>query len=836
MKHLVTLFLLLVSVHLTAQVIFVKANASGLNNGSSWANAYTSLDLALSAAVPGQAIWVAAGTYKPGSPAPDNSFPLQSGVELYGGFAGTETQLSQRNPSLNVTILSGDIAGNDIAGNFNQNRSDNAPHVLIAFANTSTDKAVLDGFVIRGGQTLVGDTNPDLSRQGGGILAGTQLTVRNCRFTDNFGEFGAAFIALGASCDGLLLDNCVFEGNKSLEQGICLLFQLSSGGVNNCIFRKNVTNRGSLYPYETTGITIDSCLFESNDAGANFGAGMFSWQASWTMTNSIFRKNKAANAAGLYIDGNEGGDFATVDNCLFERDTATGFGGAGLYGWQATFAVKNTVFRDNFASVAAGMYLDGREFDSSISIDSCLFERNIASGYGATSIFHYRTNYTLSNSIFRENVAPSSGAAIYNSDSTLFSTTNCLFEAHTGAYAAAIANYGQGCIGTYSFCTFSNNTATQGGGAVSNGFQADVKYQNCTFTGNKASFGGSIFTQNEGTRLGIENCYFSENTTTGDGACIYVNPQIPTHIRNSTFTFNTGNFGGVLQAIGDSTLVIENTVFRDNFAATQGAALNLVNAKAVLTNCLFARNLNVGIGAGGAISLNAEDSLSSVVKAVNCTFADNNAPLGAGIAQWEAPLGDAKLSLLNCLFQNPEGENYSIEQGNPEVISLNGNQSSDASLQAYLSESKDAHNLATTFADPTNDDFRLTMGPAVDGGVAAGAPTTDLLGNPRIGLPDRGCYELGINSVKGLGFEVLSMQCSPNPAAEHTLLNLQNSRTGNLEITVWNQAGQRVATYLSTKSAPEFSFDLQVEGWPAGSYRVQCRMGVLLHEGAFVKI
>jgi len=836
MKQISTLFLLLVSCYLNAQTIFVKANASGSNNGSSWANAYTSLDVALGAAVPGQAIWVAAGTYKPSAPAPDNSFLLQSGVKLYGGFAGTETQLSQRNLTLNVTTLSGDIAGDDLAGNFDLNRTDNALHILIAFFNTSQAAAVVDGFIFRGGHTLIGDVNPILSREGGGILAGTKLTVRNCSFIHNFGELGAGLAAIGVGSDGILVDNCLFEANKATEQGVLLLLQTPTGEVNNCIFRKNLTNRGALYPSETTAIVIDSCLFESNNGAANFGAAMFSWQASWTMTNSIFRKNKSANAAGIYIDGRDGGDFVTVDNCLFERDTATAFGGGGIYGWQATVTIKNSVFRDNYAPNAAGMYFQGREFDSNLTIDSCLFERNIATDYGATSIYHNGTNYTLSNSIFRGNVAPSSGAALYNSDSTVFTITNCLFEDNTGAYASAVANYGIDCNGTFESCTFNSNEATQGGAAVSNGFEADVLYKNCAFTANEASFGGAIFTQNAGTRLRIDDCFFSENTTTGAGGCIYINPDIPTSIRNSEFTFNLADFGGVLQAIGDSLLIIENTVFRDNFATTQGAALNLNDTKAVLTNCLFARNLNIGAGAGGALSINASDSLFSNVTAINCTFADNDAALGAGIAQWEAPLGNGKLSLLNCLFQNPDGENYSIEEGEPEVISLNGNQSNDASLQTYLTASKDAHNLPTTFVDPTNNDFRLTMGPAVDGGVAEGAPTSDLLGSPHIGLPDRGCYELGINSVKNVGFQILSMQCSPNPASERTVLKLQNDKNGTAEIMVWNQAGQRVETYIVTKSSPEFSFPLELGAWPAGVYRVQCRMGTMLHEGSFVKI
>jgi len=830
MKQFATLFLLFFACSMHAQTIFVKANALGANNGTSWADAYISLDAALTVALPGQAIWVSAGTYKPAT-----SFLVQTGLSLYGGFSGTETALDQRNPLVNLTVLSGDLLGNDLAGNFTLNRTDNAQHIVTIFSNISTDPALIDGFVLRGGHTLTGNANPDLTRRGGGILAGAKATVRNCHFTDNYGESGAGMAAIGTASDGTVVDNCTFEANRATEQGVLMLRQTPTGSVNKCVFRNNLVNRGAFYPQETVNVTIDSCLFEGNNAGMNFGSAMFSWQASWTLTNSIFRKNKSANA-GIYIDNRDGGDVVTVDNCLFERDTATGFGGAGLYGWQATAVVKNCTFRDNYAPSAAAVYFNGREYDSQFSIDSCLFEGNIATDYGGTALYNNRTNYTLSNSIFRDNVAPSSAAAIYHGDTTIFYVTNCLFEANKGNYAAAVANYGIGCKGTFDGCTFQGNRANQGGGAVSNGFKADVAFKDCYFDGNEASFGGAIFTQNDTTRLQIDGCLFAGNNASGNGAAVYINQNIAASIRNSEFVYNTGDFGGAIQAIGDSLLTIENTIFRNNFAGSQGAALNFLQTKAVLTNCLFAKNINVGDGAGGAISINASDSLNSRVKMVNCTFADNEAVIGAGIAQWEAPAGDAQLTLLNCLFQNPNGENYSIEEGEPEVFSLNGNQSSDASLEADLLASKDVHNLTTTFFDPANDDYHLTMGPAVDGGVAEGAPVTDLSGSPRLGLPDRGCYELGINGVQNVGFQVLPMQCFPNPAAEKTMLKLQSERNGQAEILVWNQAGQRVQSFQVEKTSPEFEYSLVLEQWPSGTYRVQFRLGVLVYEGSFIKI
>ena len=86
-------------VKITATRLYVNDNATGANTGLSWTDAFTSLQEALTVAKAsaGQIteIWVAGGAYFPGT-ARTSTFNLVEGVDLYGGFAGTETAESLR--------------------------------------------------------------------------------------------------------------------------------------------------------------------------------------------------------------------------------------------------------------------------------------------------------------------------------------------------------------------------------------------------------------------------------------------------------------------------------------------------------------------------------------------------------------------------------------------------------------------------------------------------------------------------------------------------------------------------------------------------------------------
>jgi len=188
-------------------IVYVNAAvAGGANNGTSWANAYTSLQTAFTNANPATGdtveIWVAAGRYIPG-PAGNRAatFQLKDRVAIYGGFAGGETQRDQRDWTANLVTLSGDLNGDD-GPNF-ANNSENSYHVV-----TGATGAILNGVTISGGNAQSGSLN------GGGMYNDTSSpTLTNVTFSGNSASFagGAMYNASGSNPQ---IRNSIVWGNS----------------------------------------------------------------------------------------------------------------------------------------------------------------------------------------------------------------------------------------------------------------------------------------------------------------------------------------------------------------------------------------------------------------------------------------------------------------------------------------------------------------------------------------------------------------------------------------------------------------------------------------------
>jgi predicted outer membrane repeat protein len=330
--------------------IFVDVDASGANDGSSWADAYVDLQDGLSAATSGRQVWVAAGVYTPGNAGDRTAtFQLKDGVSVYGGFDGTESTLSQRDWEAHVTVLSGDIDGNDatdargVVMHTDHITGSNAYHVVTGSGTDTT--AILDGFTITGGQAV----QDPLNNYGGGMVnEGGSPTLTNLTFTGNTVKGKGGGIS-NRSGSALVLVNIMFINNTATSEG------------------------GGLYSSNST-LNMTDATFSGNSA--RYGGGISNHGSSPVLTNLVLNGNLASFAGGGM--NNYDSDPA-LTNVVFSGNT-TSWGGGGMYNEHGSDPVlTNVTFSANTADNGGGMY---NFDDSDPDLYNCLLWSNSASSSG----------------------------------------------------------------------------------------------------------------------------------------------------------------------------------------------------------------------------------------------------------------------------------------------------------------------------------------------------------------------------------------------------------------------------------------------------------------------
>ncbi|MFT6021790.1 MAG: hypothetical protein ACI9CQ_004600, partial [Saprospiraceae bacterium] len=312
---LVWLISLLAVLPMQATTIYVNTDAVGAGNGDSWTNAYSDLQSALAAANSGDDIWVAAGIYYPTSTTDRIiSFVMKKGVGIYGGFNGTETDLSQRNWTTNLTTLSGDI------GTLGDN-SDNSHHVIYNF-NAPGDPAALDNTAILDGCMITsGNADDDTGMgpfgggQGGGMFnLGNSPTISNCMFIDNNAQNGGGGMSndVGSSP---VVTNCNFIGNTANNRGGGINNDSqSSPNLTNCSFNNNMAGSGGGFYTSFGDPSLNNCSFSANTANGS-GGGMTNGGGTSTMINCSFNDNTAQQGGGIAVTI-DNGDPTTVTNSI----------------------------------------------------------------------------------------------------------------------------------------------------------------------------------------------------------------------------------------------------------------------------------------------------------------------------------------------------------------------------------------------------------------------------------------------------------------------------------------------------------------------------------------
>jgi hypothetical protein len=415
----------------TCAQLYVKWDAAGANDGSSWLDAYTDLQDALVAAVAGDQIWVAAGTYVPTTSGDRSAeFYLVDSVGVYGGFDGTETELSQRDHETHVTILSGEIGAPGPA--------DNSRRVV---AGNMVKHAVLDGFTVTGGyggvfgggidngggwihyENLIVTGNS--SGAGGGMSClGQHATLTNVSFVNNTATSGGGGLSVRLAGDPVLT-GCSFTGNSTAATGGAISHTGTGLTLIDCDFDGNTASgNGGGVCLEITA-TITGCIFENNESIGGNGGGVCA-NATTTISDSQFRHNSAKNVGGGVGGYLYGG--LTISGAVFEHNNAGNGGGLGIA--DITTVVTNSVFFANSAG-------DG-------------------GGVGATNAALFLTNVTLHN-----NTASRGGGGLRNSNCSP-GLTNVILWSNFAPAGDEIANY-VGSVPQISYSLIHNSGGSGGG-------------------------------------------------------------------------------------------------------------------------------------------------------------------------------------------------------------------------------------------------------------------------------------------------------------------------------------------------------------------------------------
>ncbi|MBO7586669.1 MAG: Omp28-related outer membrane protein, partial [Bacteroidales bacterium] len=287
-------------------------SVGGTGDGGSWATATGDLNYALNMASAirnafetSPDVWVAEGVYY-GDSVSASAFTMMSGINVYGGFAGNETELSQRDLNAHPSILDGQ----------HSQRVLNQPSVF-------TVRTLWDGFTIRNGYT---------TGNGGGAYLQNKANLRNCIFQGNTAKNGGGAYAYSSDETGLgviIIEDCQFIGNVATASGSSNAY--GGGGLyasytiaTRCTFTHNSANNksgGGVYVYYSSQFfsALSNCLIANNTAST--GGGVWNYSSLTKIENTtIVHNSSSGNGAGI----NTGGIWQISNSIIWGNRTTSG--------------------------------------------------------------------------------------------------------------------------------------------------------------------------------------------------------------------------------------------------------------------------------------------------------------------------------------------------------------------------------------------------------------------------------------------------------------------------------------------------------------------------------
>ena len=521
-----------------AGTIYVDAAATGSNDGLTWTSAFTDLQTALAVAQSGDAIWVAAGVYRPTFLIdPSASFHLRSGVSLFGGFAGGESALDERDWEVNVCRLSGAVGGRA-----------QSYHVVVAEevdANT-----ILDGFTIRDGRAR---SDAWVARPGGGILLrASSPTIRNCKILDNSSDFFGGGIANLAGGSPTFVNVTVAE--NWAQSGGGLYNDASVITISHGTFNSNGSQGSGGSIRNANGGT---CILEDVDLDGfahTHGGAMANYQSSAILRNVRVSGDAEVAGGGL---ANFGQCELDLEDVLFQACIAVDYAG-GLLVEKGNARLTDVEFRNCITGGSPENSSGGAIYNAAADVELNRVKfvgcRTMGRGGAIASVGGAVTAINCEFLANRANI----GGAIYSSSLT-FALTNCSFASNTlldPTSAAGSTAWSRGCAIFNSSSMIlvnsilSGNVAPAGDAEMQDNGQAMIRHSLIRGCGASGIGWNAAFGLDQGGNLDLDPLY--TNPVAGDLSLNRGSPAIDAGQTESLPPDTVADLAGNPRVVGQS--------------------------------------------------------------------------------------------------------------------------------------------------------------------------------------------------------------------------------------------------------------------------------------------
>lgn len=341
--------LLMLSACSVAKTVYVKYDSPTDGPGTSWSNAYHRVTNAILTASAGDSLWVARGTY-------NESFRIDTGIAVYGGFAGTESNLTDRpafpRPAIDPSesILDG------------TNMSDST----VRMAASASSATRLDGFTVANG---VGHYDAGSARSyGGGIMVynACSAVIINNTIKNNYADKGGG-IYVNYDSQPTITQNNIIDNDARTVHGQPDDQNGHGGGiyVYNCYGTHipNITSNlikdnfsyhrgGGIMCYGSDPIIANN-IIDSNSTGLPegwewYGGGIYCINAAAKIVNNTICGNTAECGAGaIYLDGASSASLS--NNIIYGNNSGIGRDSGVGY-----VTLRNNDVVDGYAGVSPG--------------------------------------------------------------------------------------------------------------------------------------------------------------------------------------------------------------------------------------------------------------------------------------------------------------------------------------------------------------------------------------------------------------------------------------------------------------------------------------------------